>query len=197
MSQKMASPSTFVKIPKNRVGALIGPNASNKELVEKKLGVQLAVDSESGDVAITIPPETLDPSVLFRAKEVVSAIGRGFSPEKARRLLDDEETALVIVDMRDFVGKSESDIKRLSGRIIGREGKTRRLIEELTDAYVSVYGHTVGIIGAAEEAEIARQAIEMFIRGRLHTSVYRFLHAKRRELKKKRIEIWKKPYEAT
>ncbi len=197
MSQKMASPSTFVKIPKNRVGALIGPNASNKELVEKKLGVQLAVDSESGDVAITIPPETLDPSVLFRAKEVVSAIGRGFSPEKARRLLDDEETALVIVDMRDFVGKSESDIKRLSGRIIGREGKTRRLIEELTDAYVSVYGHTVGIIGAAEEAEIARQAIEMFIRGRLHTSVYRFLHAKRRELKKKRIEIWKKPYETT
>ncbi len=193
----MASPSTFVKIPKNRVGALIGPNASNKELVEKKLGVQLAVDSESGDVAITIPPETLDPSVLFRAKEVVSAIGRGFSPEKARRLLDDEETALVIVDMRDFVGKSESDIKRLSGRIIGREGKTRRLIEELTDAYVSVYGHTVGIIGAAEEAEIARQAIEMFIRGRLHTSVYRFLHAKRRELKKKRIEIWKKPYETT
>ena len=195
MSQKMASPSTFVKIPKNRVGALIGPNASNKELVEKKLGVQLAIDSESGDVTISIPPETLDPSVLFRAKEVVSAIGRGFSPEKARRLLDDEETALVIVDMRDFVGKSESDIKRLSGRIIGREGKTRRLIEELTDAYVSVYGHTVGIIGAAEEAEIARQAIEMFIRGRLHTSVYRFLHAKRRELKKKKIEIWKKPYE--
>jgi ribosomal RNA assembly protein len=99
--------------------------------------------------------------------------------------------------MRDFVGKSESDIKRLSGRIIGREGKTRRLIEELTDAYVSVYGHTVGIIGATEEAEIARQAVEMFIRGRLHTSVYRFLHVKRRELKKKKIEIWKKPYETT
>jgi len=193
----MVSPSTFVKIPKNRVGALIGPNASNKELIEKKLGVQLAVDSESGDVAITIPPETHDPSMLFRAKEVVSAIGRGFSPEKARRLLDDEEAVLVIVDMRDFVGKSESDIKRLSGRIIGREGKTRRLIEELTDAYVSVYGHTVGIIGATEEAEIARQAVEMFIRGRLHTSVYRFLHVKRRELKKKKIEIWKKPYETT
>jgi ribosomal RNA assembly protein len=193
----MASPNTFVKIPKNRLGALIGPNASNKELIEKKLGVQLAVDSESGDVVITISPKTRDPSMLFRAKEVVSAIGRGFSPEKARRLLDDEEAVLMVVDMREFVGKSESAIKRLSGRIIGREGKTRRLIEELTDAYVSVYGHTIGIIGATEEAEIARQAIEMFIRGRLHTSVYRFLHAKRRELKKKKVEIWKKPYETT
>ena len=97
--------------------------------------------------------------------------------------------------MRDFVGKSESDIKRLSGRIIGREGKTRRLIEELTDTCVSVYGHTISIIGAIKETEIARQAVEMFIRGRLHTSVYRFLHAKRRELKRRKMEIWKKPYE--
>ncbi|MGB9134923.1 MAG: KH domain-containing protein [Candidatus Bathyarchaeia archaeon] len=191
----MASPNALLKIPKNRVGALIGPNASNKELIERRLAVQLEVDSESGDVNIKLSPEATDPSTLFRAKEVVSAVGRGFSPDKARRLLDDDEAILVIVDMREFVGKSESDIKRLSGRIIGQDGKTRRIIEELTDAYVSVYGHTVSIIGNVEEAEIARQAVEMFIRGRLHTSVYRFLHAKRRELKKKKMEIWKKPYE--
>jgi len=193
----MARPSTFVKIPKNRIGALIGPDASTKELIEKKLGILLDVDSESGDVCISLASETSDPSMIFRAKEVVLAIGRGFSPEKVRRLLDDEEAMLVVVDLRNFVGKSESDIKRLSGRIIGREGKTRRLIEELTDTYVSVHGHTISIIGAMEEVEIARQAIEMFIRGRLHTSVYRFLHAKRRELKKKKIELWKKPYEKT
>jgi len=191
----MARPSTLVKIPKSRIGALIGPNASTKELIERKLGIRLEVDSESGDVSINLVPETADPSMLFRAKEVILAIGRGFSPEKAGRLLDDEEALLMIVDLRNFVGKSESDIKRLSGRIIGKEGKTRRLIEELTDTYVSVYGHTIGIIGTIEEAEIARQAIEMFIRGRLHRSVYRFLHAKRRELKKKKMELWKKPYE--
>lgn len=191
----MSRPSTFVRIPKDRVGALIGPNASTKRLIENKLGIQLNVDSESGDVNIDLAPETADPSTLFRAKEIVLAIGRGFSPEKARRLLDDEEAMLIIVDLRDSVGKSESDIKRLSGRIIGRTGKTRRLIEELTDTHVSVYGHTIGIIGAIEEAEIARQAVEMFIRGRLHTTVHRFLHAKRREIKKKKMELWKKPHE--
>jgi len=191
----MTVPSTIVKIPRNRVGPLIGPNASTKELIEKKLGVSLNIDSESGNVNINLAPETADPSMLFRAKETVMAIGRGFSPEKARRLLDDVESVLIIIDLRNFVGKSESDIKRLSGRIIGREGKTRRIIEELTDTFVSVYGHTISVIGLMEEAEIARQAIEMFIRGRLHNSVYRFLHAKRRELKKKKIELWKKPYE--
>ncbi|UCE96416.1 MAG: RNA-processing protein [Candidatus Bathyarchaeota archaeon] len=191
----MVRPSTFVKIPKRRIGTLIGPNATTKELIESKLGIQLDIDSESGDVTIKLSPEETDPSRLFRAKETVLAIGRGFSPEKARKLLDDEEAMLIIVDLRNFVGKSESDIKRVCGRIIGREGKTRRLIEELTDTYVSVYGHTVSIIGPIEETEIARQAVEMLIRGRLHTSVYRFLHSKRRKLKKKKMELWKKPYE--
>ena len=113
-------PSTFVKIPKSRIGALIGPNASTKELIEKKLGISLDVDSKSGDIRISLSSEAADPSMLFRAKEVVLAIGRGFSPEKAGRLLDDEEAMLMVVDLRDFVGRSESDIKRLSGRIIGR-----------------------------------------------------------------------------
>lgn len=191
----MSRPSTFVRIPKNRIGVLIGPNATVKNLIEKNLDIELDIDSESGGVTIRLAQHAADPSTLFKAKEAVLAIGRGFSPEKARRLVTDEESILVVIDLRDYVGKSESDIKRLSGRIIGKEGRTRRLIEELTDTSVSVFGHTISVIGSIEEAEIARQAIEMFIRGRLHSSVYRFLHAKRRELKKQKIELWKKPYE--
>ncbi len=191
---RMSRPSTFVRIPKNRIGVLIGPNAVTKKLIEESLSVELEVDSDDGGVKICLKPETPDPSTLFRAKEVVLAVGRGFSPEKASRLLHDDESLLVVVDLRDYVGKSESDIKRLSGRIIGRDGRTRKLIEELTETSVSVYGHTISVIGAMEEAEIARQAIEMFIHGRLHSSVYRFLQAKRRDLKKRKMELWKKPH---
>ena len=42
----MSRPSSFMKVPKNRVGVLIGPNAATKELIERKLGVQLEIDSE-------------------------------------------------------------------------------------------------------------------------------------------------------
>ena len=192
---KMTQPSTFVKIPKSRIAVLIGPNATTKKLIERKLGVRLDVDSDSGDVQVNLTTAATDPSVLFRAKEFVLSVGRGFSPEKAQRLLSDDEAILTIIDLRDFVGKSESDIKRLNGRIIGAGGKTRKIIEELTETHVSVSGHTVSIIGAMEESSIAKQAVEMFIKGRLHASVYRFLHAKRRELKKKKIELWKRPYE--
>jgi ribosomal RNA assembly protein len=74
-------------------------------------------------------------------------------------------------------------------------GKTRRTVEELTDTSVSVYGHTIGIIGNIEEVQAAREAIQMLIDGSLHSTVYRFLHRKRRELKKRKFELWEKPTE--
>jgi len=191
----MTKPNTFIKIPAERVGVLIGPEGKTKKLVEVKLAVELQIDSQSGDVTITMSEKAKDPSTLFRAKEVVTAIGRGFSPEHAFRLINDEEAILDLIDLRVAFGKSESDIKRVKGRIIGMEGKTRRIIEELTDANVAVYGHTISIIGNIDQAQIAREAVEMLVRGSLHATVYRFLHRKRRELKKKMLELWEKPPE--
>lgn len=186
----MARASAFVKIPRDRIGALIGPHGRVKEDVEKKLSIELQIDSETGGVTITLNPAAQDPSLLFRAKEVVIAVGRGFSPERAFRLLENDDTVLKVIDLREIVGRSPSDMKRLKGRIIGKDGKTRRIIEELTDASISVYGHTVSIIGNMDQAEVAREAIQMLIRGRQHSTVYRFLHRKRRELKKKKMELW-------
>jgi ribosomal RNA assembly protein len=191
----VARPSTFVKVPKERIGALIGPDGRVKERIEKKLGIEIGIDSETGDVTLTLAPNSEDPSVLFRAKEVVTAVGRGFAPERASRLIQDEDALLEVIDLRELLGRSPADIERIKGRVIGQEGKTRRIIEELTDADVSVYGHTVSIIAGAEEMDIAREAIHMLLEGRQHNTVYRFLHNKRRELKKKKLEIWEKPPE--
>jgi len=187
--------STFVKVPKDRIGALIGPEGRVKENIERKLSVELGIDSESGDVTITLNPDAEDPSILFRAKEVVTAVGRGFSPDRAFRLLQDEDAVLQVIDLRESLGRSVSDIQRLKGRIIGKEGKTRRIIEELTEVDVSVHGHTVSLIGNLDQVEIAREAIQMILRGSQHATVYRFLHRKRRELKKKKLELWEQPYE--
>ena len=190
----MARANTFIKIPKERVGVLIGPDGRIKKSIEEKLAVELQIDGEAGDVNVLVKEDTTDPSTLFRAKDVVTAIGRGFSPEHAFRLIRDEEAVLDVVDLRIVFGKSEADIKRVKGRIIGMNGKTRTIIEELTEANVGVYGHTVAIIGTIEQAQIAREAIEMLIKGNMHGTVYRFLHRKRRELKQKKLELWEKPH---
>jgi ribosomal RNA assembly protein len=191
----MARPSAFLKIPKERIGVLIGPEGAVKKGVEEKLKVELQIDSATGDVTVILTEKAEDPSMLFKAKDVITAIGRGFSPEHAFRLIRDEDALLDVIDLRDFFGRSESDIRRVKGRIIGMNGKTRRIIEELTNTSIAVYGHTVSIIGDMEQVQIAREAIQMLIKGSQHSTVYRFLHRKRRELKKRMLELWEKPPE--
>jgi len=190
----MAKPSTFIRIPKNRIGALIGPEGKTKKYIEEKLSVELQIESDAGGVTITLGEKAEDPSLLFKAKDVVTAIGRGFSPEHAFRLIRNEDLMLDIIDLRAIFGRSESDIRRVKGRIIGMEGKTRKIIEELTDTNICVYGHTVSIIGDIEQVQAAREAIQMLINGSPHNIVYRFLHRKRRELKKRTLELWEKPF---
>lgn len=188
----MPGPDTFVRIPKERVGILIGEEGKIKQYIEDKLQVKIVVDSE-GSVTITLSEKATDPSLLLKAKDVVTAIGRGFAPEVAFRLVRNEEEIFDMIDLRVIFGRSESDIKRVKGRIIGADGKTRRLIEELSEADVVVYGHTVGLIGSFEQVDTAHNAVQMIIEGCQHHTVYNYLQKKRSELKKEKLELWEKP----
>jgi ribosomal RNA assembly protein len=187
--------SAFVRIPRERVGVLVGPDGRVKQHIEEKLMVELQIESESGGVTIVLSEKAADPSLLFKAKDVVTAIGRGFSPEHAFRLIRNDNDIFDFIDLRTIFGRSESDIKRVKGRIIGANGKTRKLIEELTEANVAVYGHTIGIIGTYEQADVARNAVQMLINGSQHHTVYKYLQRKRSEFKKQKLQLWEKPEE--
>ena len=191
----MSKPNAFVRIPKERVGVLIGPEGKVKRDIEERLQVKLEIESEAGGVGIMVNENAADPSVLFRAKDVVTAIGRGFSPDQAYRLIRSEDTIFDFIDLRVIFGRSDSDIRRVKSRIIGMNGKTRRTIEELTEADTVIYGHTVGFIGTFEQVDAARNAVQMIIQGSEHHTVYNFLQKKRRELKKQQLELWEHPEE--
>ena len=191
---KMPGLDSFVRIPKERVGILIGPEGKVKQYIEEKLQVKLDVDSE-GSITLTLSEKATDPSLLLKAKDVVTAIGRGFPPEIAYRLIRNEDEIFDMIDLRVIFGRSESDIKRIKGRIIGADGKTRKLIEELTEADVVVYGHTIGLIGSFEQVDTAHNAVQMIIEGCQHHTVYNYLQKKRTELKKQKLELWEKPPE--
>ena len=190
---KMSKPNMFVRIPKERVGVLVGPDGKVKQSIEEKFMVTLEIESESGGVTIVLSEKAGDPSLLFKAKDTVTAIGRGFSPEHAFRLLRNDDDIFDFIDLRLVFGRSESDIKRVKSRIIGANGKTRKLIEELTGASVVVYGHTIGFIGTFERVDVARNAVQMLIDGSQHHTVYKYLQRKRSDFKKERLELWEKP----
>ncbi|MHB8586274.1 MAG: KH domain-containing protein [Thermoplasmatota archaeon] len=177
----------LVKIPKERIGALIGPEGKIKSEIEQRAGVHVVVDSESGDIQID-DAKAFEPVLALKVRDVVRSIGRGFSPEKAFRLFQDD-TYLDILDLTEYVGKGEKDMDRVRSRLIGTNGKTRTAIEEATGANVSIYGKTVGLLGEIEEVAVAREAVEMIIDGAPHQAVYRQLEKKRKELRLKELGL--------
>ena len=158
-------------------------------MLRKKLTkIKLQIDSNTGEVQIddSIAEDLLAP---LKVENIVVAIGRGFSPEHAFKLLDDD-SYFILFDLRDYVGRKESHIRRIKGRIIGREGKTKRILEHMTNSLISVYGHTVAVITSIEFMETIRTAIEMLINGSKHGTVYKYLQRKRREIEFESMGNW-------
>jgi ribosomal RNA assembly protein len=177
----MAMPDTFtyeIKIPKERVAVLIGKNGDTKKELEEHTGTKMDVDSDEGDV--TISGE--DAVSLFTLRELIRAIGRGFNPEIAKLLLK-QDYLFDLISLKDF-SKSTDHLLRIKGRIIGKEGKSRKTIEELTETYISVYGKTVGIIGTPENVDLCRRAIDSLLKGSPHANVYSWLEKRRSAMKR-------------
>ena len=177
----MVEYSYELKVPKNRVAVVIGKEGSVKKDIEESTKTKLNIDSKEGDVFVSGE----DALGLYTAREIIKAIGRGFNPELAKLLLK-PDYVFEAVDLSEYV-KSKETMLRLKGRVIGKEGKSRRIIEELTECNISVFGKTISIIGLPESAANARQAVESLLRGSTHSSVYKWLEKRRRELKRRRF----------
>ncbi|MDD5182448.1 MAG: KH domain-containing protein [Candidatus Nanoarchaeia archaeon] len=171
--------SQMVKIPKERIAVLIGTKGATKRDIEEKTNTKLKVSAE-GDVDIF--GESYETWVT---RQVIKAIGRGFSPKNALLLLEDEY-AFEIIELKDFAS-NEHAMTRLKSRVIGTEGKSREVIEELTMCHISVYGKTVSIIGKTEYLFVAKKAIEMLLTGAQHATVFKMLETERKEMYKKEI----------
>jgi ribosomal RNA assembly protein len=179
----------IVRIPVERVAVLIGRGGETRSVIEEKLGVDLKINSEEGLVEIRPSPQRAgsdwDPSNLLKARDIVEAIGLGFSPQRAFELLS-ENNVLSVINLTDYTGRNPNNVSRIKARIIGSEGKTRRIIEETAHVFVTVGKDCVSMIGHVEDVRAAQEAIEMLINGAPHSAVYRFLdaYAQRRKLRR-------------
>ncbi len=174
----------YLRIPKERIGVLIGPNGETKKQIELVSQAKIEIDSDEGEICID-EHEAQDQVLILKAEDVIKAIGRGFSPERALQIFQDS-MEFYLFDIYDYGSKKDTHITRLKSRIIGRDGKTKRVLEQLTDSHISIYGHTVGVISHYETMDIIKRAIDMLLTGSEHPTVYRFLE---REMKKIRLGL--------
>lgn len=174
------------RIPKDRIAVLIGAKGATRRELQKAAGCKhIQIDSATGEIDVDWPEAGgYDPVKALKLPDVIKAVGRGMAPKKAIQLLQDD-WFFEMVDLRDHVGKRSNQQRRIRGRIIGSDGKIRKLIEQLTSTEISIYKSTVVLVGEGQGLSNARQAIEMLASGSEHGSVIKYLE---KERKKTRLE---------
>jgi ribosomal RNA assembly protein len=177
-------PRMYVKIPPERLGAVIGEEGSVKKEISRRLGVSINIDTVNSMAVIEPEADNTPPVNVVKAAEIVKAIAYGFTPDKAMSLLN-EDYVLIVVDLKELLGDKENHLRRVKGRIIGEGGRARRTLEELTGTYIVVGEYHVAIIGEYERAMAAKEAVEMLAQGRMHSTVYRHLETLMRDIKRR------------
>lgn len=164
-----------VKIPEKRVGVLIGEGGETKREFEELTDTDLTID---GNVA-RIEGDTLDE---MDGQKIVKAIGRGFNPEKAFKIIEKDFTFNQL-DINRFAD-TENDKERLKGRVIGRDGEARKHIEKMTETDISVFGKTIGFIGLPRNIQVAREAVKQLLNGSSHSTAYNYLEKNQDKIKR-------------
>ena len=173
-----------VKIPDERIGVLIGTEGEIKRRIEEATGCKVKINSKTGVVTVESGGDAIG---FLKAQDVIKAIGHGFSPDTAMKLLEGDFVVFEVIDLTDYVS-SPNALQRVKGRIIGKEGKMRKMIEDMLDVNVSIYEKTVAIIGSLDNVSAAREAVMMLVEGAPHSTVQRFLEKKRREIKMRSLD---------
>lgn len=155
----------FVKIPKKRIN-LLRKNSKQFENAEELSKTKIMIEEED----IAIEGDSFD---VYKTKSVIKAFGRGFDLKEALNLLDDDY-GLEIINLPDLIN-SEKRMIVVKGRIIGNEGKTKKLIEEYTDTKIAVQGKTVSILGRWDKINLSKEAVLKLINGASHQALYRWL----------------------
>ncbi len=172
-------PVLYTRIPEERIAVLIGTGGRTKREIATRTGTQIDVDAEDGEVRIS--GSDSDPLGALKARDITVAIGRGFSPERAMRLLKDN-AYLGVLDIKFTTGHHEkAALRRIRARVIGTHGRARSRIEELSGCSMSVFGSTVALIGDEAQLERATRAVELLLKGSEHSTVFHLLARLRRD----------------
>lgn len=170
-----------LRIPEERVAMLIGKAGAVKKRFEADLGVKIFIKTD-GFVTIT----GKDSLKIWVCEKIVKAVGRGFNPELAA-LLEKDDWDFEIIELEGY-SRSAKDEQRLKGRVIGRDGQSKTMIEKLTGGYINVYGKTISVISMSDTIEMVRNAIEMLLKGARHVTVFKYLE-KENQRRKREVMI--------
>ncbi|NOQ37437.1 RNA-processing protein [archaeon] len=156
----------IIRIPESRIGLIIGEGGKVKAELQKSFGAKLTIN-EDGTVEIT-GKEGLN---IYKMKKAVEGIARGLSLDIVLNLCDDDYD-LEIIHLEEILGKNKNILNRYKSRLIGSDGRIKKILEKKTGTDIAIHGKTVAILGKFEDIADAKSAIEMILQGNDFNSVF-------------------------
>ncbi len=156
-----------LRIPQKQVPVFRKNENAFKHELEEALHASITVE-ETGVIEAEAA-EAIDEIVL---QDIIRAIGAGFQKDEALLLLE-EDTVLHLIDVTEFA-KSKKDEQRLKGRVIGRNGKMKRVVERETGTSLSIAEKSIAIIGKHENLYIAKCVIEYILSGKPYSAALHY-----------------------
>ena len=155
----------------------------------KEKGLKVKVDRGN----LTIEFYAGDPFVELKGKDVLTAFSLSEGSIDLNRALGlfSEDTYLKVIDLGEIYNDNVKTIKRILSRVIGKNGKTKLILEEITESSITIYNDKIFIIGFLEEIHLAHEAIDSLMAGATHKKVYTFLERGRRRIREEKMKLWK------
>lgn len=163
----------YVMVPDEQLEKL---DKESVEYIERETDSKIVIDHNDKTIGI----KDGDSVNRMTTKNVMKAIAVGFNVHDAVKLSYNTTYHIEILNIKEMT-RNKSEMKRQKGRVIGKDGRTRELIEELTDTDISIYKRKIGIIGKNQDVLKARESIRKIISGKPHPKVYSDLEEYKRE----------------
>ena len=89
-----------IRIPQDRVGALIGPKGETKRMIQRIAGIKIDIDAEEGEVLIHDERDGTDPLMALKMKDSlrIACINRGGKIifPRGQDTIEPEDTVIVV-----------------------------------------------------------------------------------------------------
>jgi len=137
----------------------------NRRRLEELLNVKIT--NRGKEVTIEGGPEN-----EYLAEKVIDALNFGF-PFSTAVLIASNDFVFEVLNIKNYTKRKV--MKTVRARIIGKGGKTLKILSDLTQCNFELKDNFIGVIGPAECMKNAEEAIRSITQGSKQANVYKFL----------------------
>eukprot|EP00656_Telonema_subtile_P056121 TRINITY_DN88_c0_g1_i2.p1 TRINITY_DN88_c0_g1~~TRINITY_DN88_c0_g1_i2.p1 ORF type:complete len:235 (+),score=48.87 TRINITY_DN88_c0_g1_i2:190-894(+) len=154
-----------VSVPTHRMNPLKNLWIEITTPIVKHLKLQIRMNVKRKAVEIKTSPQTTNPGAIQKAADFVKAILLGFEMKDAIAVIRMDDLYVDSFDLDDVKILRGDHLSRAIGRIAGKDGKTKYMIENATKTRIVLADKHVHLLGSHTKIKVARDSICDLIMG--------------------------------